>query len=114
MEIKKTPRKPIKSYTTDEDTEYHRDADKQDTLIGADLNFVNRAGDKINVGWVKMPCVPRIGDKFECHNPAGYDPKPPYRWIESFQTNCIVTDVTFSNANNDSVFIVKVTITEVA
>jgi len=94
--------------------EYHRDADVPDTLIGVDLDFVNRAGDKINVGWVKMPCVPRIGDSFVYHRPARCDSSAQYRWIEASDVACTVTDVVFSNSNDEKVFVTEVTITEIA
>lgn len=83
--------------------DYHRD-NQPDTLIGVDLDFVDRAGKGTNVGWVKVPCVPRIGDKFEFNH-------GPDRWNQTAY-NCNVTDVVFSNGNDDDNFGIEVTITE--
>ena len=82
--------------------DYHRD-NQPDTLIGVDLDFINRAGKKVNVGWVKVPCVPRIGDKFEFNHGDRWNPTAAH---------CVVTGVEFSNDNEQDEFGIEVTITE--
>lgn len=82
--------------------DYHRD-NQPDTLIGVDLDFINRAGKKVNVGWVKVSCVPRIGDKFEFNHGDRWSPTAAH---------CVVTGVVFSNGNERDEFSIEVTITE--
>lgn len=83
--------------------ERDRDTDRPDTLIGVDLDFVDRAGKKVNVGWVKVPCVPRIGDKFGFNHGDRWNPTAAH---------CVVTGVVFSNGNERDEFGIEVTITE--
>lgn len=82
--------------------DYHRD-NPANELLGVDLDFINRDGKRINVGWVKVPCVPRIGDRFEFDHG---DPWNPTTYA------CTVTNVTFSNSNERDQFYVEIAITE--
>ena len=90
--------------------EHHRDAEIQEVLIGIDLDFINRAGFRNNVGFVKVPALPRIGDKFEYHI-DGYWVNS--QWHTDREVSCVVTDIQFSNHNDSRTFIAEVVITEV-
>jgi len=90
--------------------EYHRDAEIQEVLIGIDLDFINSAGFRNNVGFVKVPALPRIGDKFEYHIDAYWDNS---QWQTDREVSCVVTDIQFSNHSDSRTFIAEVAITEV-